>query len=231
MVRAVIVILVLVLGGAMGSATAQTAPCAPQFPEQLAAWRWAVQTYDGWRLREQPKEALRIGDNPSVLRHLDRLYLVIDGGHRLIHFVDCPDNKAALAYLYQHDDEIGRFYVISQIVHEDGPRYLLVSKRDGAVTEVFGPPVWSPDRSRVVAGHCAAGPGVMSIVGVAQDELRPEATFELPCDAGHCELTWEDPSTVLAACGGGARNLRVVGKGAAWSVVPGSDPGAQMPRP
>jgi hypothetical protein len=231
MIRAFVVILVMVLGDSIESASAQPMACAPQYPEDLPGWRVFAKFYTDGQAQRQAEEARRIGDGPDVFRYLDRLYLVIDDGYKLVTFSDCPVNKDAYFYLYERYDEVGRFYVISKVVHEDRLHYLLVSKKDGSSIEVFGLPVWSPDKSRFVAGHCAASPGEMSIVGFAQDELRTEATFELPCDAGHCEFRWEESSTVVAMCGAGARKLRVAGKGTSWSVVPGSDRGAQMPRP
>jgi hypothetical protein len=228
MLRALAIILVLVLGG---TASAQPIVCAPQHPEHLPFWHSYMKTWGDWSTREHAEEVRRIGDNPNVLRYFDHLYLVVDEGHKLTTLVDCPFNKAALFYLYEHFDEIGRFYVVQKAVHEDGPHYLLVSKEDGSSIEVLGLPVWSPAKSRFLAGSCRAGTGTMSIIGLAQDKPRTEGTFELPCDAGDCELKWDDPSTVWAACGSGARTLRVTGKGTSWAVVPGSDPGSQMPRP
>jgi hypothetical protein len=231
MLRAVIVILALVLGGSIG-AQAQPIGRAPQYPEHLAGWRSYMKTWgDDWPTKLHAEEARRIGDNPNVLRYLDRLYLVVDEGCKLTSLVDCPFDKAALFYLYDHFDEIGRFYVVQKAVHEDGPHYLLVSKEDGSSIEVLGLPVWSPAKSRFVAGSCGAGTGTISIIGLAQDKFRTEGTFELPCDLGTCELRWDDPSTVRADCTPGARTLRVTGTGTSWAVVPRSDPGSQMPRP
>jgi hypothetical protein len=225
----------LVLGvllGSMGGATAQPSACdmqSPAYPGDFPLWRYLMGSYygDHGLLQAQTEEVRRIGDNPYVVRYLDRLYLKV-GGYKVATFVDCPVNKSALYYLYRHDDEIGDFYVLEKAVHEDLPHYLLVSKRDGSSIEVFGLPVWSPDKSRFVAGGCA-GRGTMSIIGLARDELRPEGKFELPCDVAECKLAWENPTTVRAACG--SRTLRATGRETSWSVVPGSDPGSPRPGP
>jgi len=190
-----------------------------------------MKTWSDWPVKAQREEALRIGDNPDVLRYLDRLYLVVETGHKLTVLVDCPVQKDALYYLYDHYDETGRFYVIFKAVHEDGPHYVLVLKKNGTSMEVFSRPTWSPDKSRFVAGHCGSGPGTMSIVASTPDGLRTEATFTLPCDMGHCELSWENSSTVQAVCGNGFRKLRVTRSEALWSADPRSDPGSFMPRP
>jgi len=219
MLRTIAVILVLAFGGA---AWAQPSlDCNPHTPEEVRGWRVFLKTLgDDWLLKRRAEETRKIGDDPSVYRYLDRLYLVIDEGYKLVTLVDCPVDKSAMAYFYEGYDEVGRFYVVKKGEYEDF-YYILVSRNDGAQTRAVSRPAWSPDKTHFVHGRYSAmnGPDTISIVGRAQGGLRTEATFDLPCNGRPCTFQWEDASTVSATCVSG-RTLKVARKDDTWSLVP-----------
>lgn len=222
MLRAV-VILVLAFGGAVdGAVRAQPSDCAPRTAGELSAWRTFLGLGGDWLVKARAEEARRIGDDPSVFRYLDRLYLALDDD-KLVILVDCPVDKGAMHYVYERYDGVGGFYVVLKTLYE-GEYHVLVSKKDGSLSNAYSLPIWSPDKKHFVHGRCEPmnGPDTISIVGVAQGVLRPEATFQLPCRGLDCVIKWDDSSSVTATCAGalGSKSIRVILKGTTWSVVP-----------
>lgn len=230
--RPLLLLILAILGGVQsGAAWAQSvAPspdfrCVPHVADDLQVWRqWMKVLGPDWMVEQRAAEARRIGDDPSVFRHLDRLYLALDDG-RLTTLVDCSFGNGMYVYQYERYDDVGRFYIVGKGEYEDFS-YVLVSKKDGLTSQAYSLPAWSQDQKHFAHGRCSAmnGPDTVSIVDVDQDLLRTEATFNLPCSLGSCMFKWEDSATLLATCAGEAGKpmptLRVARKERTWSIVP-----------
>ena len=123
MLRAVVIILVLVLGSSMGAARAQPAACDVKAGPPSKDFE--LYTTEQW-----PQEAERFkGNRQDVSREGARLRLRLEKGDTL-ELSDCPHGDTAHLYLSERYDEAGRFYVVRQPPFKDFS-YTLVMRSTG----------------------------------------------------------------------------------------------------
>src|SRR5262245_24585240 len=198
--------------------------CAPQKVDELRAWRgWVKSLGRDWLVEQRAAEAGRIGENPAVFRHLDRLYLAREDGG-LVTLTDCPYGDGMYVFLYERYDEAAGFYVVGRGEYENF-NYILVSRKTGLTFTMVGPPVWSPDGKRVANARCSAmnGPNELYVARRTEEGFHTEKAVRLPCIFGDCTFHWESSSAISISCAeprGMPRTLRVVLQGDEWTVTP-----------
>jgi hypothetical protein len=198
--------------------------CAPQFSFHLPGWRRYFEIHPpGAPADELALEARRIGDNPDILRHLDRLYLGLED-EKLAVLIDCAiGGNGYYRYLYERYDALGGFYVVTTYEYEDG-YYLLVNRKTGLTFRAFSLPDWSADKKRFLHWRCNAmnGPNELYVMRPTQEGLRTEAAIPLPC-ATNCQVSWQTASAISVSCpdfGDTIKRYRLVLQDGTWTKVP-----------
>jgi hypothetical protein len=174
--------------------------CTPKNWNDVETWReWTNHTPidNGANLAE---ERPRYAHNRDVWRHLDRLFIAVDGG-RVVTLTDCPFTDSMYFYLYEGYDENGGFHVVRTAFYEDHV-FALMMRKTGRLIEIPGRPVWSPDKARFAYGVCDLlnDKDDVAIMSVADGGLRTEIKGHMPCGLGSCRLIWENNDTLAAVC-------------------------------
>jgi hypothetical protein len=206
---ALVVLLLMPAIAASGDDRRPPPKCAPRYVEDLPGWRQLGKTlWDDWVASTRASEARRIGNDPRVLRHLDRLYLAREDGG-VITLADCTFFHF---FVYDHFDDTGGFYFVAKYQDKDF-YYVAVPRTTGAELVVFTKPDWSPDRKRFAHGGCGpmmGPPDELYVVRQTEQGPQAEASVPLPCPtAGQCSFSWESASAISVLCPNDALNDRV----------------------
>ena len=203
------------LAGASGAQTnacdVQAGPPSPEF-ELYAAKQW-------------PQEAERFRSNgQNVSREAGRLRLKLENGSAEL--ADCPHGDTAHIHLYEHYDEVGRFYVVRRPAFRDFS-YTLVMQATGKQYTVYGTPIWSQDKTRFLTIACSWLPprGSLTIHAPTSDGIVPEAEIELrTCldESESCSARWDNPSWIAVTC---TRTDGSSRKGSEFVLLHGKDGG------
>lgn len=195
--RAVTVVLVLSLGGAVTTARAQTGTCdraagppSADF-EHYAAEQWPGET-DRFKANRQ-----------NVSREGNSLRLKLENGETA-ELADCPHGDMAHVYLYEHFDEAGRFYVVRRPAFKDFS-YTLVMRATGKQYTTYGTPIWTQDKSRFLTVACSWLPprGSLTIHAPGNGGIVTAAEIPLPTcldESETCSARWDNPSWIAVRC-------------------------------
>ena len=200
-----------------GAAGAQTEACDVNSGPQSFEFEHYV-------AEQRPHEAERFKhDSDRVSRQADRLRLKLDDGSTA-ELADCPHGLTAHIYLYEHYDEIGRFFVVRQPAFKDFS-YTLVMRATGKAITVYGTPIWSPDKSRFLTVACSWYPprGSLTLHAKASGGVTQEAEVPLPTcldQSESCSARWDNPSWIAVSC---VRTDGSSRKGSEFVVMRGSD--------
>ncbi len=210
--------LAVLVGGLLPATAGQAQECAPggqaKNPE-----------YEHDSAADWNDEALRIKRvERLVVRHGERLRLVLDGGGAL-ELTDCPYGADGRWYLFERYDQPGRFYVVRTQAPLDFS-YTLVMLPTGRIYTVYGSPVWTSEKTRFLTIACSLDPprAMLLIQAPAHGILATEAEFPLPCEAESCSARWDHESWISVVCtprdGSGSKGTEFVlmrGNNGVWN--------------
>jgi hypothetical protein len=162
------------------------------------------QEFELYATEQWPKEAVRFkGDAGNVSRDGERLRLKLENGGT-VELADCRRGITAHAYLYEQYDEAGHFYVVRRPAYRDFS-YTLVMRASGKQYRVYGTPVWTSDKKRLLTVACSWIPprGTLTIQAPANGELATEVEVTLPTcldETETCAARWDNPSWIAVTC-------------------------------
>ena len=188
----------------------QSGPPNPDF-EHYAAEQWPQEAERYKRVRE------------NVSREAGRLRLKLENGG-MVELADCPHGITAHVYLYEHFDEIGRFFVVRRPAFRDFS-YTLVMSATGKSVTVWGTPIWSQDKSRFLTVACSWLPprGTLTVHTKTNGGLTTQAEIPLPTcldETESCSARWDNPSWIAVTC---TRTDGSSRKGSEFVVLRGRD--------
>ena len=200
-----------------GAGEAQTDACDTQ--SGPPSWEFQHYAAEQW-----PQEAERSKHSKEkVSREAGRLRLTLEGGGT-VELTDCPRGLSAHVYLFEHYDEIGRFFVVRRPAFKDFS-YVLVMGATGQSITVYGTPIWAQDKSRFLTIACSWLPprGALTVHARTGPEIKQQAEIPLPTclnETETCSARWDNPSWIAVTC------MRTDGssrKGSEFVVLRGSD--------
>jgi hypothetical protein len=200
-----------------GAGEAQTDACDTR--SGPPSWEFEHYATEQW-----PQEAERYKHNKeTVSRQSGRLRLTLEGGGT-VELTDCPHGLGAHVHLFEHYDEIGRFFVVRRPAFKDFS-YTLVMSATGKSVTVYGTPIWSPDKSRFLTVACSWLPprGALTVHKRVGGEVTAEAEIPLPTclnETETCSARWDNPSWIAVTCTRADGSSR---KGSEFVVLRGSD--------
>jgi len=180
--------------------------------------------FEHYATEQWPQEAERYKhDKERVSRESGRLRLKLDDGGG-VELTDCPHGLTAHVFLFEREDEIGRFFVVRRPAFKDFS-YTMVMTATGRSITVYGTPIWSQDKSRFLTVACSWLPprGTLTVHARAGLEIKPEAEIALPTclnETETCSARWDNASWIAVTC------TRIDGssrKGSEFVVLRGSD--------
>lgn len=180
--------------------------------------------FELYATEQWPKEAARFkGNAANVSRDGERLRLKLENGGT-VELADCRRGIAAHAYLYEHYDEAGRFYVVRRPAYRDFS-YTLVMRATGKQYRTYGTPIWTSDKKRFLTVACSWIPprGTLTIQAPEKGELTTEAEVSLPTcldETETCAARWDNPSWIAVTCTRGDGSSR---RGSEFVVMKAND--------